>query len=261
MHECFDFSTVRLSAFKDKKSFFEEARKRILVCQTEPVSAGYGFEYTPEVVSSLLDVPLPAQTTFLNKKGLDYFGSSLRRDRMRVDAAESRQWAKPDGWYMQGAEPTCYPWALANGIRALQGTNDPVLLSRLLNYANNYDGQGETGLSNEQLLTEAHKHDSVAVLDLSIAVVNRPNYTDFAKAIMDSINDRQFLLQGVDGGFYKPLGSHNFSHSLAIVGYEVSATKWLDLQVIDSNYGIMPIPAEHIYYARLREEAVAARIA
>jgi hypothetical protein len=260
-HECFDFSNRNWSSLKHKPLFFEAAAKRILFCPTNPTPNGYGFEYTSDMVQTLLDNPVPASTTFLNRRGRDFFSHGVRSNRIRLNLPERNYWLDPDGWYMQGAESTCYVWALASGIKAVGGVNNPELISNLLNQANDFYGTNKrTGLTNEDIVREAQKLNFGSNLELITASMQTLNYPDFANAIFELIDKNRFLLQGVDMSFYQPNVNRGFSHSLAVVGYKVLPMKWLDLQVIDPNFGILNIPAEYIFQHQLYDDSVAARI-
>lgn len=102
--------------------------------------------YTPEQTARLLANPVNDTNNIIpddNSKTLhDKITSASRA---KLDILDSEKVSTVSGWYFQGNDGTCVPWAIANAMRQLGTTIEVGMMTGLLNLASRF-GAPDTSL-------------------------------------------------------------------------------------------------------------------
>lgn len=71
----------------------------------------------------------------LDEKRRTFFTQTTQASERLSTGLLASDHSRGGSWYYQGGEPTCLPWAVANGIHALGASPDHHYIADLLNYA------------------------------------------------------------------------------------------------------------------------------
>lgn len=230
-----------------KKAAFVVEKRRLCCAVSEELmtGVGYGFEYTPEMAEVLLEMPLSTDFSLLSDRGVEFFQRPFFNPRQRFGVIGEKL-SGVEGWYPQGWEPTCVPWAIANGSKAFRYELSPVFLADLLNDATGVSTLG-WGMTDDETEDEFNnnKHSGFE----TAAIFKSIDEMDYPGIIKQGIDNNNFILESMRG-LYAGESDEVSLHQIAVVGYDTTYTGIMDVQVVDSNYGMLYLPVEYLYQAR-----------
>lgn len=177
-------------------------------------------------------------------------------------------------WYCQGFEPTCTPWTIANATLALGLKPNPLLIRDLLNLANDVTKRDKGGLGfnkAKEVIDQNYPQEEVNIIELfgeeRLEPTEDPKFHLLAfkmsgktrEELLRTIEEKnkkiirknaRVIKQIIDEGA-KILASvflkgQQDRHAICIVSYKVHENGQMNVQVIDSNRGILWISLEHL---------------
>lgn len=223
----------------------KEAQRELLVEQF-PI-------YTPELAKRSFKKALP-QSVYLDPEGIIQTLNETMTTMNRVDTNLPISHASYIGkWNSQGAEPTCSPWSLANAYRVIGVQPHFPLLSELLNHANGDNPTGITGVKADDLLTIVSEFPKRG---MEFTNVELPLQSTELWASDEAIRENAATIKHyLDRGsaFHVLIGfdmyARQFSdeaHAVCLSGYHINRYREMNVQIIDSNIGVVWTSIEHI---------------
>ena len=250
MKDRYRFQFNPANSLVDVDRFKSEVEKRLLYCVTDPsswVGYGYGFSYTPGMAEELLEKPLSVDTDLLSDLGADFFRRPHSRPRIKL-GVQGESISEVDQWYMQGLEPTCVPFSVLNAFSSRGETLNSLLLARMLNKANGIYSN-KIGMKDRDVKRYLHKYQE-SPFEVKQMYPSVTYLKDYASIIQQALKAGNPILESVSGAY---VGDSIFDvplHQIALVGYSTTFSGIMDLQVIDSNYGMLFLPAEYLFQTR-----------
>lgn len=143
--------------------------------------------------------------------------------------------------YRQGQHPTCKAWALVHAMKA-SGVEPPVALATdLLNTAlpKRRGHSGGMYSYEAQDVISGYPEAGVELVVPKRSLLRSPTQL-FAKMVKDAIDAGGAVLatvETINRGQYQRHAVETTFHALCVAGYNLSAERFMDVQVIDSAYG------------------------
>ncbi len=205
----------------------------------------YGTSYTLSKVDYLLNKPIRVGN-LMGQRDEFHFNLTLIGKRTPIGLQPSFQLYK-GAWYRQGPEPTCLPWAIANGLLSRRVRPDSLMMYRLLSEANRRNGLDYIAAwLMVDLNAKFFSFDKAKVeLVPNLVLLN-------SSVIKQEIDQHRTILTGVESSSYEgrildlsgePIRDN---HAVCIVGYEVNEDGVMNVQLIDSNLGIFWTSLEYL---------------
>lgn len=233
-------------------------------CHKEPELTPYPWMFLPNEVAYISDyvailLKNPEFThppDWLRKSEIAFLNETLEiENRVKLELSESKR-QYTGRWYCQGFHPTCLPWSLVNACGVLGVEPDSEYLANLLDKTakqrgNTFEGLGNLdGFLKNDIEIRLKKHYGYGGLLSTIVAHNKDDIIlNNGLVIKYYLNYGLPLLVSVcPGSFYsKPNKYLGFeSHAICISGYEITADGYFNVQIIDSNLGIIWVSLEHL---------------
>jgi hypothetical protein len=243
---------------------------------------GYGFEYTPGTVGDIIAASKSSDfDDVMSGERREFFQQPAPAERTSTHLPPSEQ-VYQGPWVLQGGEPTCLPWTMANATLALGQEPSPSYIADLLNQATEVEEASEAGgatYSVAQRLLQDHpeagvKIDQLPYADrLRLTLEAEPGVNDqfvdmieghspedaneairqqaleAIKAngdlIQSTLAKGDILLTGVGTSRYAGIEAGNM-HAVCIVGQRTSPSGEMDVQVVDPARGKVWMSLEHL---------------
>lgn len=217
----------------------------------------YNPGYTTEMTAFFLAYPEITHTSLRERMILIRFFEALTKGRdlfAKEDIIERKEYA--GRWYCQGYEPTCTPWSLVNACVVIRVEPEPECIAQLLNRATGItcsktgiDWEDVAGLYPVLPANPNAVRFSKADLDWQLWQLDPENISSTIThntAVIKHFSDKNVPIVStvIPGDFY-PRGELR-RHGICICGYRLFKNSGFDVQVIDSNIGIIWVPVEHL---------------
>ncbi len=266
----------------DISYFFEvgaQEKPNIRLFGSDLIGTGYGFDYDRQTVSRLLDHPLPPLELKASAQDLAVFERSLADSNRTLTACPASSHVYTGGWYYQGIEPTCLPWSFASGMKALGIRPKTQFTMDLLNFAIDIEKSKRGGMTYEELeeMSARQRYEEVQISSLpglhkttqpirivgkeyvsshgefattisyigSTSEINESKIGANAKLIKNILDTQAVLLAVMSNHIYLDKDVVG-RHSVCVAGYQVQTNGEMDIQVIDSERGIIWMSLEHL---------------
>ncbi len=238
------------------------------------------YLYSSEKARLLLEHPYDSDKVIMNPNEGAFFAATLTASNRISVSKEPESQYYHNSWYFQGSEATCAPWAVVNAIHALGVSLDPNFVANILNHK-----LLQVGLAGGFSPEVAKKYLADSKMSVEIAKLSDPTLNlieipeelqvskipkvvrDFfdpslrfkretysqslsklrqnAGIIEKTIDSQKMLMITVDFERYADIPEETGFHTIVLSGFRVNENLSMDVQVIDSDRGLVWMSLEH----------------
>lgn len=250
------------------------------------IGTGLGFKYDVGNVSIIMALPVTDFEDMLDDESRVFFANTRSASNRIGTKLPPSTKGYDGSWYWQSTEPTCLPWAIVNAMHVVGITPDNQLVSDLLNCAIDIERSKNKGMDYLRAIEILNRYPDLGVMIKNIPyahqlrlIIERPsqdflkmdqitdlisqtseqvssNYSSFESSnsqliqsngtlIKETIDSGEVLLTSVMSHIYS--GSNKSGlHAISVIGYSISDSGNMDVQILDSDRGKIWMSLEHL---------------